>query len=54
MDWTPFLIVCAFGATALAMMLLHAQLRHIERMLDAHLELHDRRERLYEDELKQR
>jgi hypothetical protein len=51
MDVAGFLVALGFLATLIAVMLLHVELRRIGGLLDSHLELHDRRERLYEDEL---
>jgi hypothetical protein len=50
MDWAWFLAALGFLAVMLSLFLLHAELRRIGGLLDSHLELHDRRERLYEDE----
>lgn len=52
MEVAWFLIATGFLLVLMALMLLHAKILHIGRLFDAHLELHDRRERLYEDEMK--
>jgi hypothetical protein len=54
MDIGGFLVAVGFLATLLGLMLLHVELRRIGGLLHAHLELHNRRERLYEDELERR